>query len=526
MPPLLTAAQMRAVDRAAIDGQGIPSVVLMESAGRGVVEALLRVRPRVRGVAVAVIAGAGQNGGDGLVIARLLANQGAQVKVALTAPRDRIKGDAQVFLSVAARTAGVTLDEGGAGDEDEARWRDRLAGNEILVDAVFGTGLRADVTGVPAAAIRAMNALPALRVAVDVPSGLDADSGVIRGVAVRADLTATMAAGKVGHWVREDAPVGRVEVVDIGFHLATHLPAAAALGPLCHLLDAAEVAPLLPRPPAGGHKGTRGHALLVAGSAGKTGAAMLSGTAALRAGAGLVTAASTAAGQAALDAKVLEVMTAVYTAGDDADAGSWDRLTALATRMKAAALGPGIPTGEGMRALVRRLAGELTLPLVIDADGLSLLATDVAAALKGAAAPRVLTPHPGEMARLTGLSTAQIAGDRLGVARRLAAECGVVVVLKGARTVVADPSGEAFINPTADPALGTAGSGDVLTGVILGLLAQGLSARDAAICGVFIHGAAAAEAKRAVASRFIVAGDLPLAVARELERLLERSIGA
>jgi hydroxyethylthiazole kinase-like uncharacterized protein yjeF len=519
MAPLLTAAQMRAIDKAAIEGQGIPGVVLMESAGRGVCEVIARLRPRLRGAHVGVVAGAGQNGGDGLVIARLLANRGARVKVFLTAARDRIKGDAQVFLGAAERTAGVAIEEH-AGDTDESSWRDRLAGSEILVDAIFGTGLRADVEGVPAAAIGAMNAQAAWRIAVDVPSGLDADTGAVRGVAVRADVTATMAAGKVGLWVKEDAPVGRVEVVDIGFDVGTHLPAAAALGPLCHLLEAETVAALLPQQRPGGHKGTRGHALVVAGSAGKTGAALLASTAALRAGAGLVTAATTAAGQGALDAKVVEVMTAVYAEGDDAGADGLDRLLALGARMKAAALGPGIPTGPGMRQVVRRLVREWTLPLVIDADGLSLLGTEAPALLNGAAGPRVLTPHPGEMGRLVSLSTAEIAADRLGVARRLAAASGAIVVLKGARTVIATPAGEAFINPTADPALGTAGSGDVLTGVTVGLLAQGLSPIDAARAAVFVHGAAADEAKRAVGSRLIMAGDLPLAIARVLERMV------
>jgi NAD(P)H-hydrate epimerase len=342
---------------------------------------------------------------------------------------------------------------------------------------------------------------------------------MVRGVAVRADVTATMAAGKVGHWVKDDAPVGRVEVVDIGFDVAAHLPAAAAVGPLCHLLGAETVAPLLPHQRPGGHKGTRGHALVVAGSAGKTGAALLSCTAALRAGAGLVTAATTAAGQVALDAKVVEVMTAAYGPGDDADAGTVDRLLGLGARMKAAALGPGIPTGSTMNAVVRRLAREWTLPLVIDADGLSLLGTEAAAVLNGAAGPRVLTPHPGEMARLIGRPTSDIAADRLGVARGLAQASGAVVVLKGARTVVATPGGEAFINPTADPALGTAGSGDVLTGVIVGLLAQGLSPIDAARAAVFVHGAAADEARRALGSRLLVAGDLPVAIARVIEGL-------
>jgi hydroxyethylthiazole kinase-like uncharacterized protein yjeF len=294
---------------------------------------------------------------------------------------------------------------------------------------------------------------------------------------------------------------------------------------LCHLLDAAGVALLLPRQRSGGHKGSKGHALIIAGSAGKTGAAVLAGMGALRAGAGLVTVATTAAGQAALDAKIVELMTAVY-AGTEVDANSGARLWALTAKMKAVGLGPGIPTGQGMALVVKELVRGLPLPMVIDADGLNLLGVEAASVCKAAAGPRVLTPHPGEMARLIGKDTAAVLADRLGLARRLATDSGSVVVLKGARTVIAAPSGEAFVNPAADASLGTAGSGDVLTGVITGLLAQGLAPLEAAQAGVFLHGIAAPLARAELGTRNLAAGDLPLAVARALEMLLvDASVG-
>jgi NAD(P)H-hydrate epimerase len=215
-------------------------------------------------------------------------------------------------------------------------------------------------------------------------------------------------------------------------------------------------------------------------------------------------------------------MTACYAAGDDADEQSYAHIAEIARRMKAAIAGPGMPTGPGAEALVARLAAELPLPLVLDADALNLLGTQAAAALVRAPAARVLTPHPGEMARLTGLATAEVQRDRVGTARRLAASTRAVVVLKGARTVIARPDGTAFLNPAADPALGTAGSGDVLTGVLGGLLAQGLDEAGAAQLAVFAHGLAGAEAASALGSRHIVAGDLPEAVARVLERLSAR----
>jgi ADP-dependent NAD(P)H-hydrate dehydratase / NAD(P)H-hydrate epimerase len=516
MPLLLTAAQMRAIDKAAIDA-GVPGLVLMENAGRGVVDFIVRER-NVVGREVAVVAGAGQNGGDGFVVARHLANRGATVRLLLAAPRAKTTGDARVFLDAAERTHGVVISDMSAAALSDV-WRSALARCEVVVDAIFGTGLRADVTGVAAAAIAAINTSGAFVVAVDLPSGLDGDSGAVRGMAATADLTVTMGAPKQGLWIDEKAPVGRIAVADLGVKIENFRAAASAIGPLAELLSADTVMPLLPRHRPGGHKGTRGHALVIAGSAGKTGAACLAGLGALRAGAGLVTIATTASAQAALDAKVLELMTAIYTEKPEADAGSAMRLMALSARMKAAAIGPGIPTGPAMGDVVKGLARELPLPLVIDADGLNFLGTEAGQVLKGAVGPRVLTPHPGEMARLCGSSVAAIAADRVGVSRRLAVATGAVVVLKGARTIIAAPTGELFVNPTADPALGTAGSGDVLTGIITGFLCQGCSALDAARTGVFVHGLAAGEARSELGTSLLTAGDLPLAAARVIERL-------
>jgi hydroxyethylthiazole kinase-like uncharacterized protein yjeF len=517
MALVLTAAQMKAVDRAAIERLGVPGLVLMENAGRGTVEAIARIRPRLRQERCAVVCGPGQNGGDGFVIARHLANLGARVQTYLVAPRARIAGDARVYLEVVDRL-GLPVEEAAA-DQDPARWGPRFSGMDLVVDAIFGTGLRSEVQGAAAAAIAAMNQSAAFRVAVDIPSGLDADSGQLHGAAVQADLTATMGALKVGLVLDPDSPVGEVSVIDLGVSIEGLAEAARAVGPLCRYLDQETAAALLPRWPASGHKGQRGHALVVAGSAGKTGAAVLCARAALRAGAGLVTVASTREGQQALDAKVLEVMTACYAGGSEADPQSFDQIAQLGRRMQAVAIGPGMPTGPETQTLVRRLAGELPLPVVIDADGLNHLGTAAPACLSRARAPRVLTPHPGEMARLLGVQTAQVQADRLGAARQLAASTGAVVVLKGARTVIALADGSACINPAADPALGTAGSGDVLTGVIAGLLAQQAPAADAAQVAVFCHGEAAAEARRSLGSRYLVAGDLPEAVARVLERL-------
>jgi NAD(P)H-hydrate epimerase len=467
---------------------------------------------------VRIVCGAGQNGGDGFVIARHLLGRGASVKVFLAMPAEKIAGDAAVFAGVLRALAPDCMVDLSS-NSDAGAWQEHLRGAAVIVDALFGTGLRSAVLGAPAAAIAAMNATEALRVAVDIPSGFDADTGEVHGSAVNAHITATMGARKLGLVLDAEALVGRIEVVELGVAVESVLPAALAIGPLCHWLEADAVARTLPARSPAGHKGSAGHLLVIAGSAGKTGAALLAARAGLRTGAGLVTIATTAAGQVALDAKVLGEMTACYTDGDTPGADSFDRLATLAARMRSAVLGPGIPTGEGMAELVRRLVAELPLPMVVDADGLNLLGTEAASFVARAQSPRVLTPHPGEMARLRGCTIAEIQKDRLGAARHLAAAANAVVVLKGARTIIATPDGTAFVNPTANPALGTAGSGDVLSGAIASLLAQGLDAKDAAVAGVFLHGMAADVATRALGGSHLMASDLPDAIARACEGL-------
>ena len=345
----------------------------------------------------------------------------AEIRVALAAPRSKIAGDAAAMLRALDGLSDVTVTDL-SGANDPAAWRAVLAGADVVVDALLGTGLRDDVRGPFAAAIAAVNAAGApFTVAVDVPSGLDADTGRPHGDAVRADLTVTMGARKLGLVVEPAAlaTIGALEVVQLGIPLV----AADVTMPRAYLVDEAGIRARLPARTATAYKGDSGHLVVVAGSPGKTGAACLVAEAALRAGAGLVTVASTAAGQAGIDAKVLEVMTARYAEGDDADAGSFEALAALLARphVRALALGPGIPTGPEMRALVARLSAEVTVPMVIDADGLNLLGAHAAEILARAPAPRIVTPHPGEMARLVGRSTSEVQSDRLGCARTFAA---------------------------------------------------------------------------------------------------------
>jgi len=496
---VVSAHEMRTIDRTTIEKYGVPGPVLMEAAGRGAAEVIARLRPP-RGSRVAVVCGSGNNGGDGYVIARHLHNWGAHVRLYRCAARDAIRGDADVHLTIIERMGLRVVDaSGGASAIDDFALR-----ADVLVDALLGTGLKTEVTGVLRDVIDLLNGLPGLRVAVDIPSGLDADRGVPLGACFKADHTVTFAFPKPG-LVGDPGyqRVGRLHVVDIGVPRGL----GEALGGKLWLLADEDVRPLMPPRPPSGHKGIFGHLLIVAGSAGKTGAALLTGLAALRCGTGLATVASTAGGQRALDAKTLEVMTALLCDGEEPDAGTWDRFKETLKGKTAVALGPGIPTGEAMAAFVARLVRESPVPLVVDADGLNHLARDTTV-LGAARAPIVLTPHPGEMARLCGRTAAEVQADRVGVARAFAAEHRAIVCLKGARTVVALPDGRAYINPTGNSGMGTAGTGDVLCGMLGGLLAQGVEPGEAARLAVYVHGRAGDLAAAQKGETALIAGDL------------------
>jgi len=473
--PLVSAAEMRALDRHTIETLGVPSALLMELAGAAVAcetEAL-----RSNDAPVWVFCGAGSNGGDGLVAARLLQLRGVPVKIVAIEDPASWRGDAAANWK-RAHAAGVPL----------AGARARPEPGAVLVDAIFGTGLSRDVEGAAAAAIRRLReARPACRVvAVDLPSGLDADTGQPRGDAVAADVTVTIGLPKLALALEPGRSLaGRVVVARIG--IADEAPGVAARAELWTRAAAAQRLPARPRD---GHKGRFGHVLVVAGSEGKTGAATLAALGAARAGAGLVTIAHPAG--LVLAGAAAELMTAPVPA---AAGGSFGRaaekaVLELAAARDVVALGPGVGRGEETRAFVRRTSRELANPLVLDADGLVAFA-EALGELRARRAATVLTPHPGEAALLLGSSPAEVNRDRLAAARRLAAESGACVALKGAATVIAGPDGYATVNPTGGPALSAGGTGDVLTGVIAGLLAQGVAPRDAAALGVYLHGAAA-----------------------------------
>ncbi len=498
--PLVTAAEMRALDRHTIDTLGVPGALLMESAGRAVAEAVLELLPP--GGEVVAVCGAGNNGGDGLVAARHLVLLGVSVRVALIGDPAALRGDAAANLA-RARAAGVPI-----GDASF----DATPGS-VLVDAVFGTGLTRRVEGAPAAALRRLRAAGETChvVAVDLPSGLDADTGQPQGDVPPADVTVCLGLPKVGLALEPGRSLaGAIRVARIGIG-----GSAPGVEPAAELWTRRAAAALLPARPAGGHKGTFGHVLVVAGSAGKTGAAALAAEGAARTGAGLVTIACPASLSDILEGLCREAMTAPVpdTSERCFGAAGEEPILALARDRDVVALGPGIGTDVETQALVRRLVARIEAPLVLDADGLNALA-GAPGVLKARSAASILTPHPGEAARFLGVPAAEVNRDRAGAARKLARDTGAVVVLKGAGTLVATPEGRVVVNATGGPVLATGGTGDVLTGAIAGLVAQGVEPRVAGALAVHLHGLAGDRLGQRVGACGVLAGE----VAAELPR--------
>lgn len=509
MIPLLSREAVRALDADAVARLGVPSSILMENAGRGAFEEIAR-RYGKRMARTVIVGGVGQNGGDGWVIARHLFLRGKRARCILVGERSQVRGDAAPNLHAIEQLLGpvscVTEQDLGALDE-------ALDSAELIIDGMFGTGLDRPVQGLSAAVIERVNRARAARVALDIPSGIDANSGKVLGVAVRAELTLTFAAHKRGlHQHPGAAHAGEVVLVGIG--VPGPMPTRISAQELDYaVIEATDVRELLPLRAADTHKGRGGHVLIVAGSPGRTGAAVLSGLGAMRAGAGLVTLCPRAGARGALDAKVLELMTSDMPADlDGAVAHVVDEMRAK----HAAVIGPGLGTDDAGSQLAARLALELASPAVLDADALTAF-RGRAKDLQQAAGPRVLTPHPAEAARMLGWSTEDVQADRYQSALRLAADSGAVVVLKGARTVIATPAGRVRVCPLDVPALAVAGTGDVLTGITAAALSQ-LPAAEAAACAVYLHAAAGAHA--AVGDRGLLAHEVADAVPQVLARLL------
>jgi NAD(P)H-hydrate epimerase len=501
---ILTSREMRAIDRTAIDELGIPGPVLMENAGRRVADEILKRYPCFTDENVVIVAGRGNNGGDGVVAARCLGDRGARPVVLLLARKSEIKGEAALHLAVADRL-GLEIVE----IEDEAAWskqRTRLGHASIIVDAIFGTGLTRAARGLYAEVINDINKAPGFKVAIDVPSGLSADSSLVIGPAIQANLTIALAAPKICHvFPPAEELSGELLVAEIGIPAFLFDDARLKL----RLLEKADVARQFQRRARASHKGTYGHVLILAGSWGKSGAAVMAGKAALRSGAGLVTVATPVSCLPIVAKSMMELMTEglAETAERTPAAEALPRLSELLPGKDAWLVGPGISTHPSTARLVRSVLGTFPGPVVIDADGLNILAEDLSV-LASSARPAVLTPHPGEFARLTGLTIAEVQADRIELARRFATDHGVHLVLKGYRTLVASPEGDVFVNPTGNPGMATGGSGDVLSGMIASFIAQEKDVLGATLAAVFLHGLSGDLAARKLSERALIAGDI------------------
>jgi hydroxyethylthiazole kinase-like uncharacterized protein yjeF len=516
----VTAEEMAEMDRTAIEVLGIPGVVLMENAGRGATEVMWHYFPGLEGKRVAVLAGGGNNGGDGFVIARHLWQKRVAVKVYLLKKRENYEGDAKVNLEIIEKI-GVQVEEY-FDNKSLAGLKRRLAQADLLVDAILGTGLNAPVRGFYREIIDMVNELERPVLAVDLPSGLSATSGVPLGVCVQASVTATFGLPKVGQLVTPGCKyVGHLEVVDIGLPRSV----TEAAEPPGLWLEASDLAPLLRSRSLVSHKGSFGHVLVVGGSVGKTGAAAMAGLGAARAGAGLVTLAVPTSLHGLMEVKVTEVMTEplAETADQTVATVALPRLYALLKGKQALALGPGLSVDAETVEVVLDLVKNCPCPIVIDADGINALVNRLDA-LKRARAPLILTPHPGEMGRLVKCSAEEVQNKRLSLVQSFSEQYGVTLVLKGARTLVGGHGGRLAINSTGNPGLASGGTGDVLTGLIAGFLAQGLSPFDAACAGVYCHGKAADRLARRWGDRGMLATDLLPEIPVILKSLAEQQV--
>ena len=505
---------MQALDRRTITEAHVPSPVLMERAGEGIVRHLEEHCGPARGKTITILCGKGNNGGDGLVVARLLHRRRAQIHVVLlTAVTDLGRDAATMYrrlVRVTGRTAIVPFRS-----VDQVRLL--LASSDILVDALLGTGLSSLVTGTYREAIELINSAGKPIIAIDIPSGLHADTGTILGHAIRATLTIACGLPKLGLYVNAGIDqAGAIRIADIGIPPAY----VDAIESRTLLLTSDSAFQSLPERARSSHKGTFGHVGIIAGSVGKTGAAALAARAALRVGAGLVTVATPSSVNDVLEAKLLEAMTMPLpeTKARTLARSGLDRVLAFIQARTAIAIGPGLSTHHETIELVQSLMKHLDRPSVLDADALNALAGR-ASLLTECTTPPILTPHPGEMARLEVDATTQsVNADRIGTARRFARERGVFVVLKGARTVIARPDGLVAICPTGNPGMATAGTGDVLTGMIVGLLAQRVPAWEAACAATYFHGLAGDLASQQLGQPGMLAGDLIAQIPYALQR--------
>lgn len=512
---IVSVEEMRRIDAWAHRQLAMPTALLMENAGRGAVEALAR-HFDLSGLPVLIICGKGNNGGDGLVAARHLAACKSRVKVVVLAQPGELKGDARLNYEIARRSGfSIIASRRASVRRIIASFRPRC-----IIDAIYGTGLSGAPPPYIARAMRAMNDARetggAFVFALDIPSGVNGDTGATPGAHVCADATAAMCLPKRGHFLYPGAAcTGKLHLVNIG------VPVELIDDGYPRLIQTGAARAMLPRRPADGHKGTFGSVLVIGGSRGYSGAAALTATSALRAGAGLVRLAAPRSVIRALEGVLTEVvkLPLAETEDETISSASLPRLAQALTQSRAIAMGPGVSTHPDTARLVMDIVRLARMPLVIDADAITILARKPSL-LRGHARRIILTPHPGEMSRLIGLSPAAINDRRIEVARETARQFDCVIVLKGVPTVIAAPGGECYINTSGDSGMGTAGSGDVLTGLISGFLAQGAPPLNAAVLGVHVHGLSGEIVAREKTSYAMIARDLGTGIPRGMQLLL------
>ena len=514
---LATAQDMRKIDELAVKEYGLEVERLMESAGAAVVKAMEETWDDLPEKTVGVICGKGNNGGDGLVVARLLKQKKTSVAVVLAGEPDDLSEDAksQYEKAKAAKVPLIPLVEA----EGLKSVKVALEECDLLVDALFGTGLSRPLEGLCRDLVQMAKGLGKPVVAVDIPSGLSADSGSPLGEVLPAQMTVTFGLPKVGFYTPIGSSyTGRLVVDDVGF------PPELLNAPFLkhELSEAAMVQKALPRYDENTHKGTRGRVVIVAGATGLTGAAALSAYGAQRIGAGLVTVACPESLIPILGAKLTEPMTAPVpeVEGGFLSLKATGRILYLTTNVNAVVIGPGIGRHRETAQLLREVLTKLTVPMVVDADALNLLGGQLDI-FKAVRVPAVLTPHPGEAAWLLKTTISEVEQNRLKVAKQIAEGYNVTVVLKGRFTVIADPKGNVRINPTGNRGLATGGTGDVLSGIIGGLLAQRLPPFEAATAGVYLHGLAGERASRRLGPDGLLAGDLLPILPRLLRQIRE-----
>lgn len=530
---LVTAKQMQNIDKTTIESFGIPGQVLMENAGRGAFEMLLRLFPDIASLRVSILAGRGNNGGDAFVIARYLMDKGVHTTTFIFCPKRKISGDAKANLLLLEKISAATdlnanklsrhckggqsdslspfsenmkhhgslRKKNGAKDKNQIievpdvetfhKVKNQMVHHDLFIDGILGTGINSDVRTFYKEVINTVNGVGKPVFSIDIPSGLNADTGEAMGTCINATATATFGFAKVGHVLHPGKVLtGDLKVIDIG------IPGfiAAKKKPLIHLMDKEMIPAMFPNRLFDSHKGDYGHLMAVAGSIGKTGAAALACNSAMACGTGLVTLGIPESVNLAMEPQVTESMTLPLPDNPSLQgtlaASALERIQECAAGKSAMAVGPGLGLTPDTVELVQAMMVHTCLadlPMVIDADAINALVQD-SSILKKRKAPSILTPHPGEMARLTDRTVAEIQENRIKSAQQVAEAFNVIVVLKGALTVVALPDNRIYLCPTGNPGMASGGMGDVLTGMIAGFAAQGFTAQNAAVAGTYIHG--------------------------------------